>query len=564
MTTRELDIRVNQSGNALSGLKSLASGLGSLAVGGPVVAGLTAITAGLAGITAVATGLGAIGQAGLSMNNSMEQATARINAFTKDSEKTAEILEMVRDRAAKTPFEFEAMAQAASALLPSAKMAQTGLEDLIGQAEILAASNPAEGLEGAAFALKEAVSGDFTSVIERFNLPRSYINQLKEEGVPNLEIVSRAMQEMGLDMDLVSALANTAQGRWSTLKDTFTNFASTITQPIFDAFSSGLGKVNDMLSQNEPAISRIAGAISGLLSGAINALTPTMGTLLNQFQTWVTGVTPSVIQGLTNLQGQFGGWATYLTGTVIPAVVKLAGSFTQNAVSAIPGILAAANQFWNFATSNLVPAFTSIWGSLQRIAAVFSETTGGADIFTTAVKAMELNFMPLMLTIKAIAFGFEWFATVVELANQAVKDIGAVFQQIGNIWGTVWAGIKAGLDVVIGLWQTFKDIVSSTVGAIPSLLIPGSPTPFEMGLRGIADATGEVSKGMSGAFDGASGFTPALPAGGAAGGAAGSGQVVIQLTYSPAVSLATEYELEKALETAWLNLARKNGVATSG
>lgn len=559
MASRTLEIIVDQSGNAVSGIKSIVGSLGSLAVGGPVVAGLTAITAGLAGVGAMGAGIYAVGQAGLSMNNSMEQATAKINAFTKDSEKTADILEMVRDRAAQTPFEFEAMAQAASALLPSAKQAQVGLEDLIGQAEILAASNPAEGLEGAAFALKEAVSGDFTSIIERFNLPRQFINQLKEEGVPALEIVRRSMQELGLDADLVGALAATAEGRWSTLKDTFTNLASQITQPIFDAFSSGLGRVNELLTQNEPALTAVAQAIGGLFTSAITALTPAMGDLLGRFQVWVTDITPKVIEGLTNLQERFGGWAANLGTTVIPAIAEMAGGLAENTARAIPGILAAIQELWNFATSNLVPAFSSIWESLQRIAAVFSETTGGADIFTTAVKAMELNFMPLMLTIKAIAFGFEWFATVIELANQAMKDIGTVFQQIGNIWGTVWAGIKAGLDVVIGLWEKFKQIIASTVGAIPALLMPGSPTPFEIGLRGIADATKNVNQEMSGAFAPASSFAPALAAS-PAGGGGGGGGIVVQVDYHPTVSTASQYELEQALGLAVENILRKNNI----
>lgn len=43
-----------------------------------------------------------------------------------------------------------------------------------------------------------------------------------------------------------------------------------------------------------------------------------------------------------------------------------------------------------------------------------------------------------------------------------------------------------------------------------------------------------------------------------------SGSVVINLTYAPAVSLGTAAELEQALDTAWMNLARKHGVQTVG
>jgi hypothetical protein len=196
------------------------------------------VTNAISGVVGLIGSLGGqlmgVAQSGFAFNNSMEQVTAQLNAFTKDGAASAEILEMIKTRAAATPFEFDAMAKAASALLPASKMAGVGLEQLIEQAEILAASNPAQGLEGAAFSLKEALSGDFASIIERFNLPRQYLNQLKAEGVPALEAVRMAMKQMGLDTDLVTNMAATFDGRMSTLKDTFTGFVSTITQPVFN------------------------------------------------------------------------------------------------------------------------------------------------------------------------------------------------------------------------------------------------------------------------------------------------------------------------------------------
>jgi len=217
----------------------------------------------------LASKLGEGVSAGFSFNNSMEQVTAQLNAFTKDGAVSADILEMIRQRAASTPFAFDEMARATAGLIPAANQGGVALESLVEKAEILAASNPAEGLEGAAFALREAVSGDFTSIIERFNLPRQYINQLKDEGVPALEIVSRAMQQMGYDTDLVSNLAQTAQGRWSTLVDTFTTVASTVTQPIFDIFSESLGRLQVRLDANMPRILDIAGAIGETLGNAV-------------------------------------------------------------------------------------------------------------------------------------------------------------------------------------------------------------------------------------------------------------------------------------------------------
>lgn len=229
----------------------------TLAIG--AAGGIAALGAGLAGVVAT----------GLNFNNSMEQASAKINAFTKDSVETAKILEMVRDRAAKTPFAFEEMANAAAALGPAARQAQVPLESLIAQAEILAASNPAEGLEGAVFSLREALSGDFTSIIERFNLPKQRLKELAAEGVPALEAVQTAMKELGFDADLVSNMANTASGRWSTLMDTFTTLAATLTKPIFERVSAGMGELQTMIDRNMPAIQAYAETFAKSLAPAI-------------------------------------------------------------------------------------------------------------------------------------------------------------------------------------------------------------------------------------------------------------------------------------------------------
>lgn len=271
----------------------------------------------LAGGTAIVGGLGAAAFAGLGFNNAMEQATARINAFTKDGEKTAEILEMVKARAAATPFAFEEMANAAAALGPVAISSGEDLEKLIETAEVLAASNPAEGLAGAAFALKEATSGDFTSAIERFNLSRRYINQLKEEGVPALEAVSMAMKQAGYDTDLVSSLAATAEGRWSTFQDTFTTLAGTVTQPIFDAFSSGLGSANEKLAEASPRLLELA----------------------NGFGEKIAPFAAAAAESLVNFVSSSADFAAALTGDA-DALAKLPGP-AQAVVGAIDGIAGA-------------------------------------------------------------------------------------------------------------------------------------------------------------------------------------------------------------------------------
>ena len=253
---------------ALGGLHGAIGSLGG-AMGG-LVDGFGKLGLAAAGVSSAVAGIKGVGNAvGLGALNEMEQVRSSFNAFTKDAAITEQIMAQVRTEAAKTPFAFGEMAKATASLMPVAKSSGMALMDLVKEAEILAASNPLEGLEGASFSLREAMTGDFTSIIERFNLSRSTINQLKAEGVPNLEIVRRAMQEMGFDSDLIAAKAETLEGRWSTFVDTMTTLQTKIGQPIFDALKEGLVGMQGALDANMPLLESVADAIAGGLRGAI-------------------------------------------------------------------------------------------------------------------------------------------------------------------------------------------------------------------------------------------------------------------------------------------------------
>ncbi len=279
---RELGKFETQSRGLSSKLGGVFSGI-TAGIGG-VVKGFGALGLAAAGVSSVIDGLKGVGSAlGLGALNEMEQTRASFNAFTKDAGQTEKIMAQVREEAAKTPFAFGELAKATASLMPVAKSSGAALMDLVKEAEILAASNPLEGLEGASFSLREAMTGDFTSIIERFNLSRSTINKLKEEGVPNLEIVRRAMQEMGFDSDLIAAKAETLEGRWSTFLDTMTTLQTKIGQPIFDALKEGLVGLQGTLEANMPLLEGLADTMAGGLKSGIETAKTALSGLADIF-----------------------------------------------------------------------------------------------------------------------------------------------------------------------------------------------------------------------------------------------------------------------------------------
>ena len=224
------------------------------------------------GIQSIASAAAGLGQSlGVGLASQMENVRAQLIAFTKDGAATDAILKQIRTEADKTPFSFQNMAQATVMLQPAAKASGQELMTLIRQAEILAALNPAQGLEGAAFSLREALSGDFISVMERFNIPRNLINQLKAEGVPAMEIVGRALQEMGADYSLVSNLAATTTGRFSTFKDAVDGIKIVAGQPILEALGEQLDRLSKFIEENKEMLTAFAQTIGNLVARVIRA-----------------------------------------------------------------------------------------------------------------------------------------------------------------------------------------------------------------------------------------------------------------------------------------------------
>jgi hypothetical protein len=244
--------------------------------------GFGAATIGVAAAAAAPQALADVLGFGLAVE--LENAEAALNAFTKDSSQTANILARLRQEADQTPFGFRELASAAQSLLPAAKASGNELFDLIKVAEVLSALNPAEGLAGAAFSLREAVSGDFVSVIDRFNLSRSTINRLKAEGVPALELISRALAEMGADQELVARQATTFTGRLSTFNDAVDSVRIEAGKPILSALTDELLRFTGILSGSQGDLQSMAANLGGNLAGGIRTFGQELGTVLTTAQ----------------------------------------------------------------------------------------------------------------------------------------------------------------------------------------------------------------------------------------------------------------------------------------
>jgi len=90
------------------------------------------------------------------------------------------------------------------------------------------------------------------------------------------------------------------------------------------------------------------------------------------------------------------------------------------------------------------------------------------------------------------ALGFKAFGQgVIGVWNNVVDAFKSAFQWIGNTASKVFKSIAQAVVQLVGYINKLKSSLMSL--DVPDVLTPGSPTPFEIGLRGVGDAMKSLS-----------------------------------------------------------------------
>jgi len=531
-TTAELNVRITAEDEFSGPLDRLHKGLGGLsgALSAPMAA-IKGIGSALSGIGLAAQGASAIGEGAVGLANAfgfglakeLEDTRTKMVAFAGSAAAADDILAQVRTEANQTPFAFKELADATAALLPASKAAGVGLMDVIKQAEVLAALNPSEGLTGAAFSLREALSGDFTSIVERFNLPRERLKALKEEGVPALEAVRIAMAEMGVDASLVAGMANTLGGRWSTFNDTLDSIRLNAAQPIFDQLSSSLDVLAGVVGNNQEGFTSLASIVGGSVAEAIKSVTGFIVMVQNISTEHGLSTFEAIITALEIRIGEvFGPTAEAIFHTFVDAIKAISTAIQE--VQAFFDSGSAASEILKAVIVGATAAFVAYQVAVT-LAATYTAIMEGATIAMTAAQTA-LNFVLTMNPIgivvlalvalaaalvyayetnetfrnavngawdmlkTAVTSAVEWITTSFNTVMEFVKGLPASFMAAATSVGTaIIDGIKNGVsNAMSGLRDMVRNAANDALNAAKAALGVHSPsTEFEIVGRAIGD-----------------------------------------------------------------------------
>lgn len=173
------------------------------------------------GALAVASGVGLFGLAKKSVTGAagLEMQSLQLEALLQDATKANTLFEQMNALGMKSVFSERDFLEGAKAFLPLTKELDQ-INRAVRLQERLAASNPTEGMEGAAFSIREALSGDTVSLAERFNIPKSMLANLRKATSFNgkLNELDKILTKMGFTQEYLNKVNESASAQWDNFK----------------------------------------------------------------------------------------------------------------------------------------------------------------------------------------------------------------------------------------------------------------------------------------------------------------------------------------------------------
>lgn len=309
----------------------------------------------------------------------------------------------------------------------------------------LAALNPAEGFEGALFALKEIEGGDTMSLRERFNIKVPTQEEAKKiaarDGRTIQQVMFDSLQQQ-LDANygggkagagvefLLNIRANTIGGQMSRIANTFQNIFTPLLLPFLEKTTVFLKGIGDWLQSNSAGIGQF-----------FANLAKEGEPLFNGLRTWFTqsievarGLWP-VVQPLLQSLGR-------LFVNLLPPLLYLGKT--------IDGILKPA---FVVVARLLTGIANGIGGWLSRNQALVNSVVDGIALIVKAILGLATLFINLQLQMgQAVWRTVQWIG---QMAEWAWKN--NPFTWMVDLVDRVFPGFKAALG---GLWDWIKSLFS--------------------------------------------------------------------------------------------------------
>jgi hypothetical protein len=370
-------------------------------------------------LTALSIGGAALSGFGLQAADNVANLQARFRSLAKgDMVKANALMEQIATRAGELGLPIRQAQQAFAGFIPIIEQTGGSLDNYISLAARLTTLNPAEGLEGAIFAIRELVTSggtDTLSLTERFNLPRKALKELIAE-TGNFEIaLDQTLDTMGATEELAAQLSGN-------LATTSSRFIEAGRDALARGFNPYLETTINLLQGVTDVIANVPDGFLQIGAGATIAVTGIAA---------MTLATSQLITTYQNLQkaGFFTNFAS--VGAGIAKAGVLAGAAALGTGAGILGVQTFGDATGNERLSNfgLKEAGETL---KQAIFLIINTMIDGA-------RAIALMFNGIVEKIQEIPNAFTRFRGNLEIA------FGGVLTVLGNFVASLPGGSAQGL-----------------------------------------------------------------------------------------------------------------------
>lgn len=224
-----------------------------------------------------------------------EQSQIVIGAMIQDEKKTRDYIKFMREMAIESPIlDSKVMEKESRGFIAAVRAANDGMfnqkqiEKMWSITEKLAAYNPIQGTEGATFSFLELMSGDTVSMVDRFRIDKSVLNDLKSLPLDQmLKEFDEYLVKIGVTPKMIEDMGSTAAGKWQQIKESWGVILADMGTPALEPLKKFFDNILTKLGSGE----------------------------LNGFKNWGTRAITGILEGLTEGATGIYDWFTELTNS---------------------------------------------------------------------------------------------------------------------------------------------------------------------------------------------------------------------------------------------------------
>ena len=395
-----------------------------------------------------------------------EMSSVTIGALFDDTAKTKKYMQSVEKMALDSPIlNSTEMYSSSKGLIAMTKDLDT-LAKTWSIIERLQLLDPAQGTEGASFAMKEMFGGDAISLSSRFELPKGELNRIKKlDPAGQVVELDKMLVKMGYTQKAVNKMSETTLSQWSQITEKAQVFGRKVGEAGNTKLGDALRNINMYLEKLDVDViaKRLGDKLGELTDKAI-----TFGKLLWQWREPIVYVVGAIAAAVGALAGV----------GVIAALANPVSLIAAGIAAAVVGLKALYDNSETFrgAIEKVVTVVKDLWSVFQKggveglISVLFPPDV--ADKINGIITGIKSKISELMTAFNEGGFGgvfdkifgegsFESLKTKFEeiksYITEKITQFQPAFEQLVDAFSTAWDTVS---DILTSAWDIIGPILS--------------------------------------------------------------------------------------------------------